>query len=68
MEIEILIVCVRPPLFSVQCEGALGQRYTSSMLSGRVLVRRRSRLMQPCSHLEAGSVALQTLTLQWKKT
>lgn len=25
MEIEILIVCVRTPLFSVQCEWALGQ-------------------------------------------
>ena len=26
MEIEVLIVCVRPPLFSVQCERTLGQR------------------------------------------
>ena len=25
MEIEVLIVCVRAPLFSVQCERALGQ-------------------------------------------
>ena len=57
-----------PPFSRFRARGPWDKAYISSGLSWRIFSLRRLLCMQPCAHLEVGSVALQIWTWQWKNT